>query len=197
MNRAVKLGSAPDSWGVWYADDPQQTPWERFLDEVDAYPGDVEGEGDPIALAEARARTFGWRRKGFLVSTPTIAGELEQRWIKIGPFKVVFLDQPDLPTTLPLLHLLFPQPRVLQIVIQLEIHQQLAAISLGEAGNQAFAVLLDTGDQVAGHAYVDRPVPPVRHDVDEAGFGHCPFCPFIVPRRRPGPRPASAGALLL
>ncbi|MFN6998573.1 MAG: phage terminase large subunit family protein [Elioraea tepidiphila] len=45
-----------------------------FLDEIDAYPGDVEGEGDPIALAEARARTFGWRRKTFLVSTPTITG---------------------------------------------------------------------------------------------------------------------------
>nr|WP_188901451.1 terminase gpA endonuclease subunit [Caldovatus sediminis] len=45
-----------------------------FLDEIDAYPGDVEGEGDPIALAEARARTFGWRRKMLLVSTPTIAG---------------------------------------------------------------------------------------------------------------------------
>jgi phage terminase large subunit GpA-like protein len=45
-----------------------------FLDEVDAYPGDVDGEGDPIALAEARARTFGWRRKVYLVSTPTIAG---------------------------------------------------------------------------------------------------------------------------
>jgi phage terminase large subunit GpA-like protein len=45
-----------------------------FLDEVDAYPGDVEGEGDPVALAEARARTFGWRRKVFLVSTPTISG---------------------------------------------------------------------------------------------------------------------------
>ena len=43
-----------------------------FLDEVDAYPGDVAGEGDPIALAEARARTFGWRRKAFLVSTPRI-----------------------------------------------------------------------------------------------------------------------------
>ncbi len=27
------LGTAPDSWGVWYADDPQQTPWSRFLDE--------------------------------------------------------------------------------------------------------------------------------------------------------------------
>lgn len=36
MTRAVKLGSAPDSWGVWFPDDPQQTPWERFLDEVAA-----------------------------------------------------------------------------------------------------------------------------------------------------------------
>ena len=34
--RPVKLGSAPDSWGVWFPDDPQQTPWERFLDEVAA-----------------------------------------------------------------------------------------------------------------------------------------------------------------
>ena len=32
----VKVGSAPDSWGVWFADDDQQTPWERFLDEVAA-----------------------------------------------------------------------------------------------------------------------------------------------------------------
>ena len=28
------LGSAPDSWGVWFPDDPKQIPWERFLDEV-------------------------------------------------------------------------------------------------------------------------------------------------------------------
>ncbi len=44
-----------------------------FLDEVDAYPGDVDGEGDPIQLATARARTFA-RRKILLTSTPTIAG---------------------------------------------------------------------------------------------------------------------------
>jgi inosose dehydratase len=30
----VHIGTAPDSWGVWYADDPQQIPWSRFLDEV-------------------------------------------------------------------------------------------------------------------------------------------------------------------
>jgi inosose dehydratase len=28
------LGSCPDSWGVWFADDPRQTPWDRFLDEL-------------------------------------------------------------------------------------------------------------------------------------------------------------------
>ena len=33
---AASSGLAParDSWGVWFADDPLQTPWERFLDEV-------------------------------------------------------------------------------------------------------------------------------------------------------------------
>lgn len=45
-----------------------------FLDEVDAYEGDVDGEGDPVALAIARTRTFGHRAKVFLVSTPTIKG---------------------------------------------------------------------------------------------------------------------------
>lgn len=31
---ALRVGTAPDSWGVWFADDPKQTPWRRFLDEV-------------------------------------------------------------------------------------------------------------------------------------------------------------------
>jgi phage terminase large subunit GpA-like protein len=59
-NSAVGLRSMPARW--------------LFLDEVDAYDGDVEGEGDPVALAEARTRTFGHRAKIFLVSTPTIKG---------------------------------------------------------------------------------------------------------------------------
>lgn len=32
----LKVGSAPDSWGVWFAEDPRQLPWERFLDEAAA-----------------------------------------------------------------------------------------------------------------------------------------------------------------
>ena len=45
-----------------------------FLDEVDAYPPSADEEGDPVALAEARTRTFSWRSKVFLASTPTIHG---------------------------------------------------------------------------------------------------------------------------
>jgi phage terminase large subunit GpA-like protein len=44
-----------------------------FLDEVDGYPADVDGEGDAIQLAEARTRTFA-RRKILIVSTPTVSG---------------------------------------------------------------------------------------------------------------------------
>lgn len=41
------------------------------LDEVDAYDLDLEGEGDPIALAIQRTNTFGRRRKIFILSSPT------------------------------------------------------------------------------------------------------------------------------
>jgi inosose dehydratase len=34
MEADVKVGVAPDSWGVWFADDPRQTPWSRYLDEA-------------------------------------------------------------------------------------------------------------------------------------------------------------------
>ena len=30
----VTIGSAPDSWGVWFPSDERQTPWHRFLDEI-------------------------------------------------------------------------------------------------------------------------------------------------------------------
>jgi phage terminase large subunit GpA-like protein len=42
-----------------------------FLDEVDAYPFDIEGEGDPASLAVKRTTTFA-RRKIFMISKPNI-----------------------------------------------------------------------------------------------------------------------------
>lgn len=30
----LKLGTAPDSWGVWFASDPHQVTWDVYLDEI-------------------------------------------------------------------------------------------------------------------------------------------------------------------
>lgn len=45
-----------------------------ILDEVDAFPADAGGEGDPVQLAVARTATFRGKRKVLLLSTPTIEG---------------------------------------------------------------------------------------------------------------------------
>jgi len=78
-----------------------------FLDEVDAYPIDADGEGDPIDLAVQRTATFGHRRKVFLCSTPTIEGhsridrayqesDMRHFWVPCphcGEFQVLTWDQ--------------------------------------------------------------------------------------------------------
>ncbi|MEM1344117.1 MAG: phage terminase large subunit family protein [Pseudomonadota bacterium] len=45
-----------------------------FLDEVDAYPGDADGEGDPVDLAIQRTATYRGKRRVLMVSTPTLKG---------------------------------------------------------------------------------------------------------------------------
>lgn len=52
------------------------TPIRRLLlDEVDRYPLDVDGEGDPVDLALTRTSTFSNKKKVLLTSTPTLRGE--------------------------------------------------------------------------------------------------------------------------
>ncbi|HCV28142.1 MAG TPA: sugar phosphate isomerase/epimerase [Dehalococcoidia bacterium] len=64
---SIKVGSAPDSWGVWFADDPRQTPWRRFLDE----------------LAEAGYQRLEIGPYGYLPTDPaTLTMELEARGLK-------------------------------------------------------------------------------------------------------------------
>ncbi len=43
-------------------------------DEIDAWPADADGEGDPVSLAIQRTVTFKGRRKVFMLSTPTVEG---------------------------------------------------------------------------------------------------------------------------
>ncbi|MFF0903888.1 UNVERIFIED_CONTAM: sugar phosphate isomerase/epimerase [Kocuria sp. CPCC 205316] len=65
----VLIGTAPDSWGVWFADDPRQTPWERFLDEV----------------AEAGYSWIELGPYGYLPTDPArLADELAQRNLQVS-----------------------------------------------------------------------------------------------------------------
>ncbi len=54
-----------------------------LLDEVDAYPYDLDGEGDPIELAVNRTKTFA-RRKVLIGSTPTVkdVSRVEREYLK-------------------------------------------------------------------------------------------------------------------
>ncbi|WP_138416373.1 sugar phosphate isomerase/epimerase family protein [Sinomonas gamaensis] len=63
------IGTAPDSWGVWFADDPKQTPWNRFLDEV----------------AEAGYKWIELGPYGYLPNDPSrLADELKARDLQVS-----------------------------------------------------------------------------------------------------------------
>ncbi|MFI8180139.1 sugar phosphate isomerase/epimerase family protein [Actinacidiphila glaucinigra] len=75
----IRIGSAPDSWGVWFPDDPQQVPWQRFLDEVSQSGYDWIELGpygylptDPARLTEETAR------RGLNVSAGTVFTSLHR-----------------------------------------------------------------------------------------------------------------------
>lgn len=63
------IGSAPDSWGIWFADDPQQVPGSRFLDEV----------------AQAGYEWIEIGAFGYLPTDPTqLRSELDARHLKVS-----------------------------------------------------------------------------------------------------------------
>jgi phage terminase large subunit GpA-like protein len=55
-----------------------------FADEISNWPADVDGEGDPLELAEERTNTFGRKRKVFKTSTPGLKGtcRIEREYLK-------------------------------------------------------------------------------------------------------------------
>lgn len=55
-----------------------------FADEISNWPADVDGEGDPLGLAEERTNTFGRKRKVFKTSTPGVKGvcRVETEYLK-------------------------------------------------------------------------------------------------------------------
>ncbi|MEZ0491583.1 TIM barrel protein [Kineococcus sp. TBRC 1896] len=81
MARPITIGTAPDSWGVWFADDERQTPASRFLDEV------VEAGYEWIELGPY----------GYLPTDPAeLSDELEERRLKVSAGTIfAALHRPD------------------------------------------------------------------------------------------------------
>src|SRR6476646_3038742 len=64
----LQLGTAPDSWGVWFAEDDHQVGWKQYLDDA-ANAGYVWTELGP---------------QGFLPQDPQqLRDELDQRGLKV------------------------------------------------------------------------------------------------------------------
>ncbi|MCQ8770742.1 sugar phosphate isomerase/epimerase family protein [Streptomyces telluris] len=91
--RRIRVGSAPDSWGVWFADDPAQLPWERFLDEVAeaGYEWIELGPYGYLPTDAARLRDE-TQRRGLTVSAGTVFTALhrgpaawEATWEHVAP----------------------------------------------------------------------------------------------------------------
>ena len=78
----ITIGSAPDSWGVWFPSDPQQTPWHRFLDEI------VEAGYEWTELGP-----YGYLPTDLL----TLRRELDSRGLKVtGTFAMANVEEPSL-----------------------------------------------------------------------------------------------------
>lgn len=77
----LRIGTAPDSWGVWFGEDPRQTPASRFLDEV------VEAGYEWIELGPY----------GYLPTDPSVLKrELQQRNLRVsGTFIMGHIEQPE------------------------------------------------------------------------------------------------------
>jgi inosose dehydratase len=75
-----RIGSAPDSWGVWFPRDPRQTPWTRFLDEL-ARAGYQWLELGPYGYLPTEAQTLRaeLEARGLRLAGGTVGGPLHRR----------------------------------------------------------------------------------------------------------------------
>jgi inosose dehydratase len=76
----VRIGTAPDNWGVWFPSDPKQTPWNRYLDEI------VEAGYEWTELGP-----YGYLPKDM----STLRAELDKRKLKVcATFAMAHLEDP-------------------------------------------------------------------------------------------------------
>src|SRR6516162_4293723 len=78
MSIHVRVGSAPDNWGVWFPNDPKQIPWERFLSEAAAagYPW-IELGPPGYLPQDPQVLTSHLQKHGLVVTTGFVMHHLE------------------------------------------------------------------------------------------------------------------------
>src|SRR3954447_3928811 len=78
-----------------------------------------------------------------------LARLLGDRVVQVVPIRVVSQDQPHLPFARPVLDVVLPLNRGLNVFVELEIDETLDRISFGEAGDQPIPMFVDAFDEIA------------------------------------------------
>ena len=75
---------------------------------------------------------------------------------KVAPVRVLASNQVELPVAVPVLELLLALDCGFHRLEQLEVDQPMYGVALAKPLDRALAVLPEAGDQIGGHADVDR-----------------------------------------
>ena len=94
--------------------------------------------------ARTRPGSFEWRKA-------EVFGEVAPAWVG-------FLDKADFPRSLPLLQAFLSGDRMFHRRVLLEPDEAFHAVVLGETFERAIAMLMDAGEEIAGHADVESAI---------------------------------------
>ena len=90
----------------------------------------------------------------------------EQSGIEIIPGRVVAMNQPHLPRTVPVLHRFFPLNGSGDVVVAFEVDKSGQAVARRKSGGCCSTMLVSPPQDVGRDADIERSVRSVRHDVD-------------------------------
>src|ERR1700676_1703460 len=92
---------------------------------------------------------------------------LDQQIAEVAPFRVIALNQLDLPVTLPLLQLLLPADCLVRAIIGFDVNKAIDAVGFDKGRTFAIAVFRQTLLQGIGHPDIQGPMSSARENVDE------------------------------